>query len=219
MKMSTNNSITMKHNLGNGGTSKILPRLYTALFGNGNDDKSVPQMIETKVKKGDSYDHINISITGETPLGRQLAHFHPSKFKHPWFGEFECMEGFWHYINAAEHTDYTEQLRTLVGYEAKEHSKKLEKTKVEGFQEIIFTANFYRIEQNTQLKELFLKSTLPFDYYYYQGKGNMVMRPKGHLWFVKMFEDIRKLMKEGKRPPEVDYTELCNAISAKRLSR
>lgn len=164
----------------------------------------------TKENDGDGITHINISILGNTELGKQLAHFSPIGFTHPHYGPFNSMEGFWHYINSVSRDD---KLRHLIGRSAKKHSKTLTKTKVVGFQEIIKEANFYRIEQNPELKKMFVESSLPFDYYYYYNNGPVAMRPRGHAWIAEMYEELRRMMKEGKRPEPLDYTKVGQPVT------
>jgi hypothetical protein len=173
---------------------------------NDSHELEVPAVtVNPRANDGDGVTHINLSINGETKLGRQLAHFSDVGFVHPHFGPFNGMEGFWHYINSVERDD---ELRHLIGHAAKKYSKQLTKVKVVGFQEIITVANFYRIEQNPELQKMFLDSTLPFDDYYYHDNGPVAIRPKGHGWVVNMFEEIRTMMKQGKRPADLDYTKV-----------
>lgn len=167
-------------------------------------DSKETKTVKKKKKEGDGVTYININ--GETALGQMLAHFYASRFVHPYFGPFNCMEGFWHYIKTKEKDD---QLRTLVGADAKKFGAQLTRVYVKDFQAIIEAATYYKIEQNEEMKKLFIESTLPFDYYYLFGAGKVLIRPKGWKWMIEVITNVRTAMKEGKRPPEIDYSQLC----------
>lgn len=154
----------------------------------------------------DGVNHINIWYRGATELGRMLSHFYELRFVHPFFGPFNSMEGFWHYIKSEEKDD---ELRLLAGQEARNYGKKLSPAYVPGFAEIINTANFYKIEQSPKLKQLFVDSDLPFEHYYLFGPGEVLIRPKGHAWLISGFEKSRRMMKAGQRPVEIDYSKLA----------
>jgi hypothetical protein len=158
---------------------------------------------QTAVSFVDGKDHINIWFKGDTELGRMLSHFYAMPFVHPYFGPFHSMEGFWYYIKTAEHDD---KLRSLSGVEAKKAGKQFTQIMVDDFQDIIMAANFHKIDQNPHLKELFVASTLPFEYYYRHGPGGVVIRPsEGNNWLVDDFTYLRELMQEGKAPEEPSY--------------
>jgi hypothetical protein len=153
--------------------------------------------------KGDGINYINIWNKGETELGCMLSHFYSASFVHPHYGYFSSMEGFWHYIRTAEKDD---SLRNLTGIKAKNHGRTFTQEFVFNFCDIINEANFFKIEQNPKIKELFLKSDLPFEFYYLYGSGPVVIRPNGWEWLVAGFERTRTLMKAGERLPPVIYT-------------
>lgn len=160
-----------------------------------------------KQKEGDGYDYINICISGKTELGQMLAPFYNSAFKHPYFGPFNCMEGFWHYVKTEEKDD---RLRALSGSDARKLGKKLTRHYIKNFHEVINAANFFKIEQNEKLKKLFIESELPFEYYYLFGEGQVQIRPTGWQWMIQGFTEIREMMKEGRRPADIDYSQLSN---------
>lgn len=160
----------------------------------------------------DGVTHINISITGKTKLGKMLSHFYESPFKHPKFGTFNSMEGFWHYIQNVESPDV---LRSLSGSAARNLGKTLTWNHVECFREIIIAANFYKIEQNEELKELIIDSSLPFDYYYMNQPDGVdatgraiLVRPDSYAWLVEGFEQIRIMFQYDQRPKPIDYDAL-----------
>ncbi len=155
----------------------------------------------------DSVSHINICPKGKTELGIMLSHMHYSPFIHPYFGPFNCMEGFWQYIQSEEHDD---ALRTLGGWAAQEHGKRLTKRYVDNFPAIIIEANYFKIKQNEKLKKMMVESTLPFDNYYLFGEGQVPIRQTNLKWLVDGFETIRTMLREGKEPEPIDYTHVLN---------
>ena len=166
----------------------------------------------------DGVTHINVWVKGKTELGRALSHFFESPFIHPFFGPFVSMEGFWHYIQSEERPDI---LRSLSGIAAKKKGKALTWAYVDNFHEIINGGNFYKIEQNPHLKEMFVNSTLPFDYYYlFTPKGDAaglaptIVRPSGYEWLVAGFEENRKMMCAGVRPGNGMYSQFIAKASA-----
>ena len=157
------------------------------------------------VKPVDGVDHINIWVYAETELGRGLAQFAYSPFVHPHYGPFNSMEGFYHYVGTTDERPVRDKLRSLSGMKAKEYAKKLTRGNYKEFLQVVFNANFYKIEQNETLKKLIIESTLPFEQYYLFGPGTQIF-PKQHERVAKDFEKIRQLFKDGERPPEIDYS-------------
>lgn len=155
--------------------------------------------------ESDGKTHINIWIEAKTKLGRMLARQYHTPFTHPFFGPFNSMEGFWQYVQGETPDD---SLRWMTGVEARNFGKNKPRRYVPNFQEIILAANFFKIEQNPKILDLFKKSTLPFDVYYLFGPGGVVIRPKGSEWIVESFEEIRRMMKEDRRPSDIDYTHV-----------
>jgi len=160
----------------------------------------------------DGVTHINIWIRGKTELGQMLSHFYELPFKHPYFGSFNSMEGFWHFIQNIERDD---KLRSLSGMAAKNYGKSLTWCRVDKFHDVIAAANFYKIEQNPKLQKLFIETTLPFDQYWLhqatgdaEGQGEVVVKLNNYKWLVESFEENRVLMKIGERPDYLDYKEI-----------
>lgn len=150
-------------------------------------------------------EYINICFKGDNELGKLLSHFTYSPFIHPYYGPFNSMEGFWYYIKSKECDD---KLRTLFGKKAKDHGRTLTGQWCSNFRKIIVEANFYKIEQNEKLKQMMIESTLPFVHFYLFGPGEIMIHPKGQDWLIHGFEDIRTMLKEGRRPVETDYNQI-----------
>lgn len=167
---------------------------------------------ERRLKESDGVDHINISLTGKTKLGQMLSFGYQLPFVHPYFGPFNCMDGFWYYIKTAERPD---QMRYVSAAKARALAHKLTPAQVNNFEEIIVAANWHKIVQNQELYNEFIKSELPFDYYYLYGPAQLEVRPRIHAWVVDGFEDLRRLMKSGKDLKEPDYTHVVKSTGDK----
>lgn len=173
----------------------------------------------------DGVNHINIHINARTELGRMLSYFYEIPFTHPYFGPFVSMEGFWHFVQGYTRDPVErvqiklDELRGLSGQRAKNFGKQLDWYHVESFKEIILAAHFYKIEQNQDVLDLLIASTLPFDTYYVfkpegdaAGASNRIIHNPGYEWQVQAFEDIRKMLKNGERPVPIDYDSIFSDV-------
>ncbi|BDD79564.1 hypothetical protein [Burkholderia phage FLC9] len=165
-----------------------------------------PLVLEDGVK------HINIDTYAKTDLGKMLVHKYPAPFEHPKFGRFRSVEGFWGYIRTGARED---RWRYLSGMPAKRETRNLDKRWIKNFHQIIMEANFHKVNQNEDIKKLMLASTLPFDHYYIFRSEQMKpddpglpTRPQIASWLCEGFEDIRRLLREGKQPEVPDYEDV-----------
>lgn len=140
----------------------------------------------------DGIDHINIYSKGATKLGRLLTNFSAIGFTHPEYGRFSSMEGFWYWLSTGKVND---QLKTLVGFEAKKLGRTLPKVNVDDFNEQIKKAISLRFEQNESFKKLFTASTLPFHHYYWYGTPDSykVYDVKEVAWLTEYISELRHL--------------------------
>lgn len=146
--------------------------------------------------ENDGLDHINIYTMGKTELGRVLSHFAHTPFKHPYFGPFYSMEGFWYYASAG-FKEENSQMRYLSGSRAKRTGKTLKQVHYDEFMQDIIAANYQKIIQHDRIRELMIESELPFDHYYVYGPNNIHVTPKSADKLIKGFEEIRKALKQG----------------------
>jgi len=158
-------------------------------------DGDGPRMV-----RNDGITHINVG--GRTRLGRDLSHFAYTPFVHPFYGPFNCMEGFWHYIRADKPDD---TLRSLTGWQAKKYGRHLNVNRVDNFRELINEANYHRIDQNPELRRMFVECTLPLGHYYTYGAGNILIHPRGYDWILAGLEEVRTMMREGRKPDKIVY--------------
>jgi len=164
----------------------------------------------------DGKTHINIDAFAQTDLGRMLVHQFPAKFEHPEFGRFRSVEGFWGYVRDRNRDD---RWRYVSGMAAKRETRNQGEVWIADFHQIIMEANFFKIEQNEGIKDLFVASTLPFDHYYIFRKKDAApnnpgfpVRPQIAPWFTRGMENIRTMMKEGRRPEKPDYSDVFNTL-------
>lgn len=195
----------------------------SARRGTKQDRKYMSQQIN-KTAAEDGVTHINIDANAKTLLGRLLVNMERTPFNHPAFGRFDSIEGFWNWVtykNKMSEDPETKLLRgdkwrTVYGMNAKKLGQKIahdEKYRVEDFYAIILEAIYFKIDQTPELREEFLKSTLPFRHYYVNYgdgsvPGGLVVTPTIASWLVPGIERIRTLMKEGYEPERPDYSDV-----------
>jgi len=145
--------------------------------------------------ENDGIDHINIHYyASNTELGRQLSHFSRKSFNHPQYGPFNSLEAFWWWI-AAESPD--DEIRRCSADKARTIGRLWSKKRgYTDFNKEIFIANYHRIDQNDELKQMFIKSNLPFTYYYLHGTPPTTqINDKDSKWMVYVFEELRRMFK------------------------
>lgn len=159
----------------------------------------------------DGKKHINIHHKGKDPLGRMLSHYYSAPFVHPFFGPFETIEGFWHYLKDGCRDDV---FRNLNGHKSKQRFRKKNEDgeylnlTIPRVAEVMLAANYAKIEQNPEILTALVQSTLPFEQYFLQDESNLPIRPRGSEWLVKVFRDLRKHFQEGTKPEEIAYKEV-----------
>lgn len=186
-------------------TKRTTPKVTTVV----NKEVSANDDVYT----GDGDTHVCIDIDGKTELGRMLSHYYESNFEHPVFGSFKTLEGFWRYINCDdEGSKRRDEFRTISGRGVNKISRTMAKRNVKNFKEIIYEANYHRIMSDKKLYDLFVNSTLPFDYYFLFGENKIIQRAKGYQWIINMYEDLREMMRDDRVLPPVDYGDLITAL-------
>lgn len=163
--------------------------------------------------KQDGITHINTHTKSNKELGRMLSHYYEAPFVHPYFGRFKCIEGFWYYIRGGCKDD---GFRNLDGYRSKQRAQKgakngtYEKRNVPHLKDVLLHANFYKIDQNEDIKKALIESTLPFDHYFVFGPGKLVIKPNGSDWLVDIFTELREVFRGNQKlePFKYDYAEL-----------
>jgi hypothetical protein len=165
--------------------------------------------------KLDGITHINVHTKAGTELGKMLAYYFESPFTHPYFGRFKCIEGFRCYIRGGCKDDV---FRTLNGYRANKRATTgvengtYKKFNVPHLKDVLLHANFFKIDQNKDVKEelITFKPNLPFDHYFLHGPGKVLIHPQDAEWTIDIFTELRKVFSGQKElePFKYDYSEL-----------
>ena len=138
----------------------------------------------------DGITHINCYSKGKTVLGRFLSNFAKAPFKTE-EGAFESIEGYWYYLGTYHIDRY--KLKNLSGFDAKSWGKKMKEecpsVNCPDFEEKIFKAICAKINNNKEMKELLLESSLPLVHYYNYG-GALRFTPQ-HDWIWKRIQTRR----------------------------
>lgn len=149
----------------------------------------------------DGATHINVYSRGATDLGKALSNFTRAPFVHPEFGQFASVEGFWYWLSAG-HGEDREELRHRWGASAKATGSEIPSIPLdeEYFHNQIKVAIRCKIEQNPEIREMFINSSLPFDHYFVGYERELdrpkwrrwIMRKKKHRWQMEFLELLRK---------------------------
>ncbi len=164
--------------------------------------------LDRPIPHDDGVTHINTHHKGKHELGRMLSHYYEAPYTHPYFGPFECNEGLWHYLKDGYRDDV---FRNLNGHQAKlrarhkMNSGQYANKSIPNVTQVMLLANYAKIMQHPEIKELLMASTLPFDHYYLHGPGELPIRPRGSEWLPNIFADLRKMFNEGTEPVEPNY--------------
>ncbi len=157
----------------------------------------IPVMPSLAQYNEDGVDHINIWERGNTEIGKFLAHGSHTPFHHPYFGLFNNIEAFWHYIRSEERDD---RIRLMNNLSAKKFSENFNLIKVPNFYAVIMDANWFKIKEYPHKAALLKESTLPLEMYYIYRDNGVPIRPMFAAWALQGFEEIRKALKEDRDP-------------------
>lgn len=155
----------------------------------------------------DGVDHINIDSYATTQLGKGLHPRSALRFDHPLYGPFGSVEGFWNWYGIEEKDD---RLRTLMPFEMRQFMernsfRKLNPTELR-FR--VMEATWIKIAGHAAMSNDMRESTLPFDLYrpcnadlgHEKTRSPVRIRPPFANWMIPAFEEIRKALKEGRKP-------------------
>jgi hypothetical protein len=143
----------------------------------------------------DGVDHINVYSKGKTELGRLLTNFADTPFKHPVYGWFRTVEGFWYWLKTG---GMHEELRDVLGWEAKMLGKKWPAVEVEYFDQKIKTAIRSKLIHHPEILRMLLDNKLPLAHYYVmQGR----IKQAGYEWINEYYMEVRyACLQKGYRP-------------------
>ena len=146
----------------------------------------------------DGVDHINIWEHAATEFGIVLDKYQDTPFIHPLYKNFRSIEGFWHYLRSTTRDD---RHRTTYGPRAKQTGFKQRSERVPHFRYIIMDATWHKVIQFPAIVEEMKVNDLPFDMYHLNnGDARMRIRDMSAFWMVKGFEEIRKAIREDRKP-------------------
>lgn len=166
----------------------VRPLIYAIL---GDCDLQVHICLGRKlpVPDEDGDKHINIWTKGRTALGRKLSNLSRYGFLHEDHGWFECLEGYWYWlVTGCRH----EQFKQMHGFDAKSIGSKMERIEMPDFQERFKEGMRLRLEQNADIRNELLQSTLPFEHYYVYGDNVVRDVKERHQWQLDFYDAYRK---------------------------
>lgn len=140
----------------------------------------------------DGRELINVWSKGRTRLGRFLSNFTHCLIKHPVYGNFASVEGFWYWLGTGKKHH---ELRRLYDTSAKSAGMKLIPVPIpdEEFRREICTMIEIKVRSNPEFFQEFIESTLPFDHYFVY--GDRIVRKQKHKWQMDFLEDLRKKLR------------------------
>jgi len=143
--------------------------------------------------ENDGTDHINVYSKGRTELGRLLSNFAHTPFVLDEV-KFESVEGFWYWIVFRAHPSYANELRSLIGWKAKQRARNLLSIKrgpIPTHKELLL-AYLAKAEQHRNIRDMLVASNLPFTHYYVY---NGVVHTTEWEWTATLWADVRLLLR------------------------
>lgn len=140
---------------------------------------------------GDGINHINIYSKGRTNLGMLLSPFTFTPFKVDSYGDFNSLEGYYHWVSTGMQHD---QFRFVYGLEAKRLGKAFPKVPNDKFVEIISSGIHNRLLCNPEILKLLIETELPLTHYYVL-TNNYISYPAKHQYLA----DIHSLCRQTHR--------------------
>lgn len=135
----------------------------------------------------DGVDHIRISPSAKTLLGRLLANEAYTPFRHPVLGTFASLEAFWAYVRSGGEISW---VRSLIGHQARQATVQTAKVRRLNFREMICEGLELKIDQKEELKQLISANKLPF-FRYELLDGEPVVETT-QPWFLSHLKKIAK---------------------------
>ena len=136
----------------------------------------------------DGANHINIYSEARTELGRKLTNFARTPFVHPQYGNFESMEGYWHWCSTGKQSD---NYRSKYGLAAKTAKRNRSVVIYDHFEEDIISGIHCKLSQHRTIYESLMASTLPLTHYYAFSR-TLIDASKGNEFWMRELELIRK---------------------------
>lgn len=139
--------------------------------------------------------HINLSLGSKSLLGWFLSPIFHTPFIHPEDGSFHCIQGYWYWLLTRKKGG-REELRQLSGFDTLRVGRDIASKKFrdnnEEFKQKIIEAMKIKINNNLEMKKLFIENHLPLTFYY-NYNGNY--EPHYMKWFVEFLNKYREELK------------------------
>lgn len=143
----------------------------------------------------DGVNHVNVYSKGKTELGQLLTNFADTPFKHPVYGWFRTVEGFWYWLKTGQQY---EELRNLLGWEAKMMGRKWPSVEVEHFDTKMKTAIRAKLIQHPHILRMLIDNDLPLTHYYVV-RGSI--KQSGYEWINEYYMEVKSAcLQKGYRP-------------------
>lgn len=147
--------------------------------------------------KEEGADHINIGRHSSTYLGKFLSPDFHSTFKHHIFDRFTSLLGFWTYVSMPERDD---AVRTMDAQRLRRLRSNVTMRDVRHFKLIKADSMYRRVKDRAEVARAMIESTAPFDMYYLTEGVGLRIRSKNAEFYIPIYEEIRKALKENREP-------------------
>lgn len=140
----------------------------------------------------DGKTHINIYSKAATKLGKFLTNMANVPVSMGEDGVFESMEGYWYWLMTGRDKQFFQMCNC---FEAKKHGRQLPRNPPINFQAKFKEAMKMKIDQYPRMKELLIKSELPFTHYYFYGDDDRTVVFPPFDWITREWERLRLFYK------------------------
>lgn len=154
--------------------------------------------------ESDGVEHINICFTGKTELGRMLSLEFEQKFVHPILGPFKSLTNYWAYLKSESRNTSLRFMKPSTCLPALKRNNDM-RDSVENFKALIVRGCYYKIMSTPKLKDMVMKSTLPFQMYFIkiekettgatEVKYEVKVPHKYSYWLIGGYEEVRRAIK------------------------
>lgn len=150
----------------------------------------------------DGQDHICLSISGKTDLGRALSPDITLTFDHKLLGQFVSIQAFWTWVRSEKRPDSVRFMSSKELHKFQHNETNFIDYNLHNYKAIVMDACWQMIQSMPEIKEEIIKSTQPFDMHYVDKTTKERKRPNYSIWYLYGMEEIRTTLKEdeNKRP-------------------
>lgn len=153
-------------------------------------DRQIPEYYHG-IENYDGLRHLNISLAAQTEVGQALDPDYNLNWEHPLFGTFHSLTAFSYFIMTERQDDRLRSMRSTELNNMFRRDNEQILTRPANYEFLMVEAAWHRLNYFEALKELVVKSKLPFDMYRQSRMGNRVTRVNDGQWFVPAMEILR----------------------------